>query len=141
MHRLTALYKKLDIMVCIGPTSAKGKSFMNTKLGIATLVIIFSVGCASRPDAIAPVSVSALEYASLTCEETKQTLLVERAKLSAVSKDQNMTANTDLLGVLMLGLPVGKILGADVEGEVALSKGKVQALERAISLNCQDKEK
>ena len=113
---------------------------MKRKLGIAALVIMVFVGCASRPGSIAPVSVSALEYAALTCEETQQALLVERAKLSSVSGKQNATANADMIGVFMLGLPVGKIVGADVEGEVALSKGKVQALERALSLNCRDKE-
>ena len=113
---------------------------MKRKLGIAALVLMVVVGCTSRPGSIAPVSVSALEYAGLTCKETQQALLVERAKLSSVSQQQNATANADAIGVFMLGLPVGKIIGADVKGEVALSKGKVQALERAVTLNCRDKE-
>ena len=95
-------------------------------------------GCTSRPDSIAPVSVSALEYKGYSCEETQLTLNRERAQLSSVSSKQEGAANVDTLGVLFLGLPVGKILGQDVKGQVALSKGKVQALERAVILNCRE---
>ena len=35
-------------------------------------------------------------------------------------------------------LPIGSVFGQDNEGKVALAKGEVLALERAISLNCRE---
>jgi hypothetical protein len=72
----------------------------------------------------------------MSCGETQRTLSQERTRLASLSSKQNGAATGDVVGVFLLGLPVAKILGQDVEGEVALSKGKVQALERAVGLNC-----
>jgi hypothetical protein len=110
------------------------------QIKIAILIVLsFSISsCTSRPEAIAPVSISALEYKGLPCGETQQTLSQERTRLASLSSKQNGAATGDALGVLLLGLPVAKILGQDVEGEIALSKGKVQALERAVPINCRE---
>ena len=108
------------------------------KIKIAILIVIGLVisGCTSRPESIAPVSISALEYKGMSCGETQRTLMEERTRLASLSSQQNGAATGDVVGVFLFGLPVAKILGQDVEGEVALSKGKVQALERAVGLNC-----
>jgi hypothetical protein len=92
--------------------------------------------CASRPDAIAPLAVSSLEYSNLSCGDTKGLLDQKRATLAAVSKKQNQAATGDAVGVFFLFLPVGSIVGADNEGAVAQAKGEVIALERAIQNNC-----
>jgi hypothetical protein len=112
---------------------------MNNKsiiLSIGLLAILSATSCASRPSAIAPLSVSALEYKGLSCDETKALLDQKRATLTSVSKKQNQAATGDAVGVFFLLIPVGSVVGADNEGAVAQAKGEVIALERAIQINC-----
>tara|TARA_B110000444_G_scaffold184904_1_gene173947 strand:+ start:183 stop:515 length:333 start_codon:yes stop_codon:yes gene_type:complete len=104
------------------------------------IIILFSfslfANCASRANSIAPANVSALEYKSLSCEETKATLKTKRQAENALTRKQNNAATGDSVGVLFLLLPVGSIFGADVSGELAEVKGEVNALERAVVQNC-----
>ncbi|MDC1018911.1 hypothetical protein OAR36_10700 [Pseudomonadales bacterium] len=111
---------------------------MKIKIVMLMVAGLIISSCTSRPESIAPVSISALEYKGLPCGETQQTLSLERSRLASLSSKQNGAATGDAIGVFLLGLPVAKILGQDVEGEIALSKGKVQALERAVPINCRE---
>ena len=101
-------------------------------LGFALLIS----SCASRPDAIAPSNISALEYNTLSCEETTALLAQKREQEIANAKSQNTAATWDTIGVTLLLLPLGTIFGGDSEGKVAQSKGEVLALERAVRINC-----
>lgn len=114
------------------------EKIMKIEIVMLMLVALFISSCTSRPESIAPVSISALEYKGMPCVETQQTLSLERTRLASLSTKQNGAATGDALGVFLLGLPVAKIMGQDVEGEIALSKGKVQALERAAAINCRE---
>lgn len=92
--------------------------------------------CATRASGVAPVSVSASEYYDLTCEESRAELDLKRAEEETLRKKQNNAATADTVGVFLLLVPAGSVFGADVEGELALAKGQVRALERAVDTNC-----
>jgi len=50
---------------------------------------------------------------------------------------RNSAETGDAIGVFMLGVPASSLLGADKEGDIAVSKGKVNAMELAIKQkNC-----
>lgn len=68
--------------------------------------------CATPPSKIKPVANSG------PC--TAQ----DRAKLEALSKQQNKAATNDAVGVALIGLPLGSMSGGDVETEIALLKGR-----------------
>lgn len=108
-------------------------------IGVAGLCLTMSA-CASRASSIAPVSVSATEYASLTCDETRYELSEARTRENALTRRQNNAATTDAATVFLVLLPLGSVFGADVSGELAQAKGEVSALERAVTINCRAEE-
>ncbi len=102
---------------------------------ILPLAILAS--CAKRPDAIVPVDIPMGAYTNLSCKELDQELLKEQLKLAAVSKEQNQAATGDAVGVFLIGVPASSVFGGDKEGDVAVAKGKVQAIENArMSKGC-----
>jgi len=93
-------------------------------------------GCATRASGVAPVSVSAVEFQGLTCEETRSRLASARERENALTRQQNNAATADAVSVFLFLVPLGSVFGADKEGELAEAKGEVNALERAVDINC-----
>ena len=104
-----------------------------TSVLLATLTL---AGCASRANSIAPVAVPSSNYAGLTCDEAKIQLEQKQQAQSALTREQNNAATGDTVGVLLLGLPVGSIFGADKAGELGQVKGEVMALQGAVTISC-----
>lgn len=88
--------------------------------------------CAKRPDAIVPVDVSMAAYSNLDCQALAREYLKEQASLSAVSKQQHDAATGDAVGVFLVGVPMLSTFGGDKEGQVAVAKGKVNAIEASM---------
>jgi hypothetical protein len=104
---------------------------------LMALTAIVVAGCARRPDAIAPVSMPMEAYTSLSCNEMARELQAERGRLAALSETQNQAATGDAVGVFLIGIPTSTVFGGDKEGQLAASKGKVQAIEAAaMSKRC-----
>jgi len=99
-------------------------------------ISILTTACASRASSIAPVAVSAQDYAGIECADTRALLSDAREQENALTRRQNNAALGDTVGVVLLLLPIGSIFGADVQGELAEAKGNVNALERAVVINC-----
>ncbi|EBU8131900.1 hypothetical protein BZU93_28970 [Salmonella enterica subsp. enterica] len=89
-------------------------------------------GCAKRPDAIVPVDIPMAAYSGGDCKQLASDLIKERNNLAALSKQQSSAATGDAVGVFLLGVPMSSTFGGDKEGEVAVSKGKVNAIENAM---------
>ncbi|MDG2176910.1 MAG: hypothetical protein P8M72_12370 [Gammaproteobacteria bacterium] len=106
------------------------------KLITKVFAILLLTGCASRPDAIAPISVPASDYANLSCQQTAATLSEKRDSLAEAERQQSRAATGDAVGVFLILIPTSTLFGGDNEGVVAQLKGEVIALERAIGLNC-----
>ncbi len=88
--------------------------------------------CAKRPDAIVPADIPMAAYTNLSCEQLAQEYLKEQTSLTAVSKQQHDAANGDAFGVFLIGVPMSSTFGGDKEGQVAVAKGKVQAIQSAM---------
>lgn len=84
--------------------------------------------CAKSPSAVAPVSMGAA-FDGVPCNQVVATLNTERQRVSSLSGQQRAAATGDAVGVFLLFIPVGSVVGGDVEGELATAKGKVLALE------------
>ncbi len=92
-------------------------------------VVLAATSCAKRPDAIVPVDIPMAAYSNLDCQTLAREYFTEQANLSAVSKQQNDAATGDAVGVFLIAAPMSSVLGGDKEGQVAVSKGKVNAIE------------
>ena len=103
---------------------------------VAVAALVLS-GCATRASGVAPVAISATDYAGLSCEQAREELGLAHARENALSRRQNNAALADTAGVFLALVPLGSVFGADVEGELAQAKGEVGALERSIRSRCQ----
>ena len=92
---------------------------------VAVLVII--AGCAKQPNAIAPVSMGDT-YSSISCNRAKELYKQESAKVPTLISAQKNAVTGDAIGVFLMGVPVSSLSGADLEGEIAATKGKLIAL-------------
>ena len=103
------------------------------KIRIIVLAATLAVaGCAKRPDAIVPVDIPMAAYSNQDCQGLARELATERVALSAVSKQQHDAATGDAMGVFLVGVPMSSTFGGDKEGQVAVSKGKVNAIEASM---------
>ena len=105
---------------------------MNIKFFVVAGLLISSAACTPRPDSIAPVSMTGA-YDQLSCTNARNQLDTERATLAGLEKRQNAAATGDAIGVFLVLIPVSKLTGGDVAGEIGTSKGKVIALEQRVS--------
>lgn len=92
--------------------------------------------CAGRANSVAPVSVSATEFSGMSCADTRAELETARERENALTRRQNNAATADAAGVFLVLLPLGSVFGGDVSGELGQAKGEVDALERAVRINC-----
>lgn len=102
---------------------------MKTRLIFTLLLAVSAVACAKRPDAIVPVDIPIAAYANLNCQGLAHELSREKSNLAVLSKQQNEAATGDAVGVFLIGVPASSTFGGDKEGQVAVSKGKVNAIE------------
>ena len=105
---------------------------MNIKFFVVAGLLISSAACTPRPDSIAPVSMTGA-YDQLSCTNARNQLDTERATLAGLEKRQNAAATGDAIGVFLVLIPVSKLTGGDVAGEIGTPKGKVIALEQRVS--------
>lgn len=87
--------------------------------------------CAKSPDAIAPVSMGDA-YQHVSCSKARTMLSEEEANLQALSVQQSNAATGDAIGVFLIAVPMSSVTGGDKAGEIAASKGKVEALKARL---------
>ncbi|MDQ0997009.1 hypothetical protein QFZ34_002191 [Phyllobacterium ifriqiyense] len=105
---------------------------MKIKICAAVVLTAGLVGCAKRPDAIVPVDIPMAAYSNIECPGLAQELVKEQTTLASLSKQQNQAATGDAVGVFLIGVPASSTFGGDKAGQVAVSKGKVNAIESVI---------
>ena len=106
---------------------------MKISSGIA-LAMALGLGlaaCAKAPSSIAPVSMAGA-YDKVSCKKASTMLEQERATLAALESQQKSARTGDAIGVFLILVPVSSLTGADREGAIATSKGKVLALESRV---------
>ena len=87
-------------------------------------------GCAQRPENIASAPTERDAYVRLSCKSLAQKELEQTQLLNALSADQNKAATGDAWGVFLLGLPISSMSGSDKETEIAIAKGRLDAIDR-----------
>lgn len=93
--------------------------------------------CARRPDAIVPADIPMAAYTGQSCKQLAHTLIHEQENLASVSSAQNQAATGDAVGAFLFAVPLSSTFGGEKEGQVAVAKGKVQAIDSAmLAKNC-----
>lgn len=71
-------------------------------------------------------------YDNLSCKKSRPMLEQERQTLVALETQQKSAQTGDAIGVFLILVPVSSLTGADREGAIATSKGKILALEARV---------
>lgn len=103
------------------------------RIFIAVLTVaVFLSGCAKRPETIAAAYVSELTYLNLSCSQ----LVEEQSRLSIAytqaAQSQTDAANSDVVGVILIGIPVSTLSGSNIASQVANLKGQQEAVRKAM---------
>lgn len=95
-------------------------------------LILGLAACASPPSKIAPVAVSANDYAGMSCTALVRELSSVSNQLSDAERRQRGSVAADTATVFLVLIPVSSMAG-DSSGEVALYKGQKIAIEQALA--------
>ncbi|QXT39425.1 hypothetical protein [Gymnodinialimonas ceratoperidinii] len=104
---------------------------------ILLVSILAACACAQRPENIAAADIGPNPYTGYNCSQLAAEELSITQELANLSADQNRAANGDAFGVFLLGLPVSSMTGADQETNIAIARGRLQAIdETQLTLRC-----
>jgi hypothetical protein len=100
---------------------------------VASVGIALSLcACAAPPESIAPSYVSPMSYSSFGCGD----LIAESARVDAAltqaSSQQEQAHGSDVVGVLLIGVPVSTLSGTNIAPQVASLKGQQEAIHLAL---------
>lgn len=93
------------------------------------MIIVISA-CAKKPEDIAPVKIDDEMYARHSCTRLNTERLKITQDLETLSAKQTSAANSDAMGVFLLGIPWSSMSGNDQEALISVAKGKIQAIDR-----------
>jgi hypothetical protein len=102
------------------------------RLGIALGIAAGLSSCAAPPEAIAPSYVSPISYDSLSCPDLSAEAARVDAALAQASQQQEQAHGSDVVSVLLIGVPVSTLSGTNVAPQVASLKGQQQAIHIAL---------
>ena len=103
--------------------------YRNGLIIAATLSI---AACAAPPESIAPSYVSPVTYNGLSCSELSAEAGRVDAALTQASQQQEQAHGNDVVGVLLIGVPVSTLSGTNVAPQVASLKGQQEAIHLAL---------
>jgi hypothetical protein len=110
---------------------------MKRTLFIGAVAIVALAGCAKSPASIAPAYVSEIPYQSLSCEQLGAESARVTNALAAASQQQENARGGDIVGIILIGLPVSSMSGDNIAPQIANLKGQQDALQRTmIAKNC-----
>lgn len=93
--------------------------------------ILFCSACAKQADQIPAADIGPNTYMGASCSQLNTTKLQLGQNLETLTAAQKSAASGDAVGVLLLGLPLSSMSGNDKETDIAITKGKIQAVETA----------
>ncbi len=104
---------------------------------LAALVLAATLGaCAQSPEAIAPAPVDEGLYGYLTCPEMGHEMARLNRGLANLSTEQSAKRVNDAVGWTHLLHPAHSARTRDIRSWIALHKGELDAVERAMARRC-----
>lgn len=106
----------------------------------AVLVVLLALplaACAKDPESIAPSYVSEVGYRSWSCGQLAEESAHVGDALTRASAQQSNARTNDIVGVVLIGLPVSSLSGDNIAPEVARLKGEQETLRKVmVTKNC-----
>ena len=103
---------------------------------MAALLLTMSA-CAKSPESIAPAYVSPLLYQNWSCKQLAAEQERLNAALATASDQQRRARTNDIVGVVLIGVPVSSLSGDNIAGEIARLKGEKETVHKVmIAKNC-----
>lgn len=104
---------------------------MKTKIAFALLLLPLAA-CAKTPESIGPAYMSEIPYKPLTCQQLgEEDARVQNALVTA-SQQQSNARSGDILGVILIGVPVSSMSGDNIAPQIANLKGQREAIQRTM---------
>ncbi|MCY4095555.1 MAG: hypothetical protein OXG05_10585 [Gammaproteobacteria bacterium] len=103
-------------------------------------VILFTIslsGCAASPSSIPPAFVPKSQYAKVDCNELRTEMRAEQERLYALSKEQSRARKRDIAANILL-VPDTAETNHALWNDIALSKGKIAAMDVELTVRCTD---
>src|SRR6266404_6315290 len=107
---------------------------MKSTIG-AVVVLMAATACAPTPESIAPAYVSELPYRGYSCDQLGEEQARLNQALATASGQQNNARSNDVVGIILIGMPVGSMSGQSIAPQIALYKGQLEAVHRASIRN------
>jgi hypothetical protein len=98
---------------------------------IALGAIALLTACAKSPDSIGPSYVSEIGYHSWTCRQLSEENARLQSALAVASARQENARTNDVVGVVLVGLPVSTLSGDNIAPEIGRLKGEMDATFKA----------
>ena len=92
--------------------------------------------CAQGPETIAAAPVDEARYAGLTCAAMGHRMALLNRNVAALSTEQSAKRTVDAVGWTHLLHPAHSVRVRDVRSWIALDKGELEALDRAMARRC-----
>ncbi|WP_340250896.1 hypothetical protein [Sulfitobacter pontiacus] len=93
--------------------------------------ILLASACAKEADKIPAADIGPNPYMSASCSQLAEAELQLDQNLETLTAAQKSAASGDAVGVILLGLPLSSMSGNDKETDIAITKGKIQAVQSA----------
>lgn len=94
-------------------------------------------GCAKSPESIAPSYVSEVSYQAWSCQQLSDETLRLSAAYATAAQQQEKARTNDVVGVILIGLPVSSMSGDNIAPEIGRLKGEQEAVRKAMVIkNC-----
>lgn len=98
----------------------------------AVAVVCFVAGCAKTPESISPAYVSDVGYRSWSCANLAGEQQRLASALASASTEQSQARTTDIVGVVLIGIPVSSLSGGNIAPQIARLKGEQEAVRKAM---------
>ncbi|PVA06104.1 hypothetical protein [Thalassorhabdomicrobium marinisediminis] len=97
---------------------------------LSSAVLVTLAACAKQPENIAAIPVSGNPYGSYSCSQLAAERLQITQQLAGVEAEQRSAANSDAIGVFLIGLPVSSMSGNDKEAAIGVARGRINEIDR-----------
>ena len=99
---------------------------------VAIGLVVTVAACAQKPEDIQAAYISPNTYSGLSCGQLRaEAARVDNAYTRSAAA-QNQARSNDTAGVILLGLPVSSLSGANQSAQIADLKGRQDVLAQAI---------
>ena len=113
--------------------SLPSKARIAGTLAAAALVL---GACAQSPETIAPTPVDEARYGGLTCADMGHEMARLNQNVALLSTEQRAKRVNDAVGWTHLLHPAHSARTRDIRSHIALGKGELEAVERAMARRC-----